>query len=1261
MSGHSQEGKDTLTEYKELLDTQWTRPVACQNQCDPPDSCSCQRLIVHVDAMKQWWLRKLSEASEQTKLQKLLDEMPLFSHRMFPLKYQELLNGKHSCLIVFSLLLKQERGHLIDCFYKSAMNDNYLAIERTQTAEQTLRDNLRDTEHVHETNTILDDFEKQKWAFCSLELTLGMSRSLHGTKVIPPFCHKVKMGDKGGTASIYWVAVQQEFISDPDLRAAIKDSLYTDPVYDECYQMVLKSYCGNKKAVYDLEKEAFSGLSSNDNVPIVRYLGCYTHDYGEGSKLGKTYNLLLECGERDLYQAWADETNVPPVQAEEIIRFWRSLFDVAEAIRHVHNLEVPRHGKGAPLRYIGWHADIKPDNILIVRGHLKLADFGYSRFAPVARTSNGSVPTELINGFTDTYGAPEVSRMKQPDGTMSGVTQSIDTWSFGCVLSVAATWVVLGFQGVRQFEQLRQLSPSNRGDEVTYDRFHDGFQVLPEIRKWHKYLRGHVRCSDTATVRVLDLIENNMLQKDPSDRFELEELCDRLTENLDWATERVNNLKIHSREIDAAVVQALLNIEEQAHKNASELKNTPLNHPTAQNQVSKAMNPLQRATMQVRKSQMIKDKPLGQTPYRREILKKGLEANKIISENDEKPLAAPINAHNGGFTNSPTNGHAPTDTFSVARRPKPRNPDRVPSPGPGEASKAREQFPVSIPPTPSFKRDRQQVEIPAIGLAEMTSVQTPTGPAAIASAVDMVLPEKVNQNRTYQPPTPDTGPSHPNHSSPTNMSKRPSLSLQTPIALPRTTGEQRDGSVGSPQSPSKPQPVISNSPPQPQLATPTTTSQTPRSNGYSPFNMSRPYDSDGPQWQSAGYWQNGGIDAHVAPNVVSPRGDHVGLSEAASASPLITLSPPVELTTTNTPPRPPPSQDHSTEKQSVITDETHHEQESLPFSVFELPYDVCNVRRDVDQEGPKGKRAKLKGILRLEERKADKGLTKVYGDGREIVFVVDNGVSMFEHWPIVVFVAETLAKRAAGLDGNGVDLMFTVDGHGHNKCSLKGEAGRRSFRTALDSAAPEYSGNRDLQTDMHMTLDAIVRNWRVQGKKATTLLILTDGVWAKTMENLVDNLILGLAEEATRSTNVGKRPFSIQFIRFGEACAGKLSMYDNELCSKRHLRDIVDHCSWRSTVEKMFKGSIDPQDDQYDPLEIPITYNYQDLVALFRNFNDNQDGGSSDNLLSPRSRSSLSRTPSSRSAKSDAGKRNTMPPTNRSESWKSHSRNTFSH
>jgi hypothetical protein len=116
--------------------------------------------------------------------------------------------------------------------------------------------------------------------------------------------------------------------------------------------MVLKSYCGNKRE-FDLEKEAFSGLQSNDQIPILTYLGCYTHDYGEGKGFGKTYNLLLEYGENDLYQAWADESNVPPVRPQEILQNWRSLFGIAKAIRHIHNLEIYR-GKDTPTKFHGY-------------------------------------------------------------------------------------------------------------------------------------------------------------------------------------------------------------------------------------------------------------------------------------------------------------------------------------------------------------------------------------------------------------------------------------------------------------------------------------------------------------------------------------------------------------------------------------------------------------------------------------------------------------------------------------------------------------------------------------------------------------------------------------------------------------------------------------------------------------------------------------------------------------------------------------------
>jgi hypothetical protein len=129
--------------------------------------------------------------------------------------------------------------------------------------------------------------------------------------------------------------------------------------------------------------------------------------------------------------------------------------------------------------------------------------------------------------------------MKNRSGVTSGVTRTIDTWSFGCVLSVAATWAVLGHSGVRQYEKIRQLSPGNNKDDRVYDRFHDGVLVLPQVLEWHNYLRDHVRSSDMVTSLVLDLVEERMLRGNSIDRIDSTELCAELKRLVSRAAKKV--------------------------------------------------------------------------------------------------------------------------------------------------------------------------------------------------------------------------------------------------------------------------------------------------------------------------------------------------------------------------------------------------------------------------------------------------------------------------------------------------------------------------------------------------------------------------------------------------------------------------------------------------------------------------------------------------------------------------------------------------
>lgn len=70
---------------------------------------------------------------------------------------------------------------------------------------------------------------------------------------------------------------------------------------------------------------------------MVQYLGCYSID---GCPLQSgSHNILLEYGQFDLDEYFADKRSYPPIRGAEIRLFWQSLFEIADAIRRIHNLE----------------------------------------------------------------------------------------------------------------------------------------------------------------------------------------------------------------------------------------------------------------------------------------------------------------------------------------------------------------------------------------------------------------------------------------------------------------------------------------------------------------------------------------------------------------------------------------------------------------------------------------------------------------------------------------------------------------------------------------------------------------------------------------------------------------------------------------------------------------------------------------------------------------------------------------------------------
>ncbi|QDU88589.1 Tubulin-like protein [Pirellulimonas nuda] len=126
----------------------------------------------------------------------------------------------------------------------------------------------------------------------------------------------------------------------------------------------------------------------------------------------------------------------------ELLRYLREAADALDYLRDHHSLQ---------------HLDIKPENILLLSGHVKVADFG------LVKSLDAGVSESIVGGMTPTYAAPEVFR-----GSPTG---SSDQYSLAIVYQELLTGTVpflggspaeLTLQHLNEEPDLASLSESDR-------------------------------------------------------------------------------------------------------------------------------------------------------------------------------------------------------------------------------------------------------------------------------------------------------------------------------------------------------------------------------------------------------------------------------------------------------------------------------------------------------------------------------------------------------------------------------------------------------------------------------------------------------------------------------------------------------------------------------------------------------------------------------------------------------------------------------
>lgn len=121
-----------------------------------------------------------------------------------------------------------------------------------------------------------------------------------------------------------------------------------DPTSDT---FALKSYFSSDAAKnYDWEVEAFRQLSRYENPYLIGFYGDYIQ--------GVTYNLILEFADQGTLEQYFERTE-PPSEEGDIIKFWKGMFGIFQALDGIHKSTTRRLvGAGGKLMVVNGYVII---------------------------------------------------------------------------------------------------------------------------------------------------------------------------------------------------------------------------------------------------------------------------------------------------------------------------------------------------------------------------------------------------------------------------------------------------------------------------------------------------------------------------------------------------------------------------------------------------------------------------------------------------------------------------------------------------------------------------------------------------------------------------------------------------------------------------------------------------------------------------------------------------------------------------------------
>lgn len=134
---------------------------------------------------------------------------------------------------LFSILLHDEIqcGHMFHIFRKQLSEDYHPGLEDMSTYYRRILSDL-ETSHLQVSSKwglsnyseVIKAFDRVRWSFFTVRLSLNMSFTVSHAAAILPFCYRKVINDKGGTACVCLYGIQQDLVEDSQMRKALEPS-----------------------------------------------------------------------------------------------------------------------------------------------------------------------------------------------------------------------------------------------------------------------------------------------------------------------------------------------------------------------------------------------------------------------------------------------------------------------------------------------------------------------------------------------------------------------------------------------------------------------------------------------------------------------------------------------------------------------------------------------------------------------------------------------------------------------------------------------------------------------------------------------------------------------------------------------------------------------------------------------------------------------------------------------------------------------------